>query len=222
MLTDKASCITACTSRLCTEACRICTELERKFTSVKYRILIHICYRNFCGRNKEIVCTRYFESILLKFRKLTCTSHRVAVYHKRREYLGIPVFCMGIKIVVNNCSFKMRSGPPVKMKTRSGYFSGCFGIKYSETVSDIPVSLRLKIKIPCLTPTAYLNILAVVCTYRNAFVGEIRYRKKQILYFSLKCIDFFGISLYFVGKLLHLFKNRSSILALFFEFRNLL
>ena len=75
VLTDKASCVTACAACLCTEASGVCTVFDGQLFAVKNFIAVHIRNGNLGCGNEEIVLSLKSESVLFKLGKLACACH---------------------------------------------------------------------------------------------------------------------------------------------------
>ena len=107
----------------------------------------HIGYGNLCRRDEEEILLRDIEHVLFELRQLSCSCHRGAVHHERRQDLKI-ILVYGVKVQhkVFNCSFKSGAKSLIDGESGTCDLAGSFPVKDVQVCSDVPVSLGLKFK----------------------------------------------------------------------------
>ena len=129
---------------------------------------------------------------------------------------------MRVKIEVYKRSFKLCAESLINRESCTGYLCRGCGIEYSKLLAQIPVRLRLKVKLCRLHESSYLNIVRIGVAVRNGRIREIRNCVHDFLNLCVKLSYLVIILLYVIGQNLHFGKNRRSVLALFFQSGNLL
>ena len=82
---------------------------------------MHICHRHLRRRDEEIVVVRHAERVLLELGKLAGAAHRIAVDHKGREHLGIPMLArVGVEEEVDDGALQARAQAAVEGEARAG------------------------------------------------------------------------------------------------------
>ena len=180
-------------------------------------------YGNFCRRNQEEVLLRYIEHILFKLRKLTGSCHCGTVNHERRKNFRV-VLVESVKVEheAHNCSFKSRSETFIYSESCAGNLCGSFPVKDVKVCTDIPVCLRLEIKLCRLFEFSHFDIRAVIFANLYEISRDVRNVEQSIFdvrvelrYFCVKNFNFFG-------KFLHFRHDCGCIFACLFHLRNFL
>ena len=141
-------------------------------------------------------------------------GHAVLVGNKGRENLGIAVGTVGIHKERNDTALQPAAQPPVEMEPLAGYLSGGLRVQDAQISTQVPVGLRLIVKVGRLAPAAQLHIFSVVLADRHALMGDIGDGMDDDILLFLQLGQLGAVLGDLIGKLLHLRQNGGNILAL--------
>ena len=129
---------------------------------------------------------------------------------------------MGIQEKADDGAFQPRAQAFVEVETRTGHLGSGFGVQNTELRAQIPVCLRLKIKLGRLAPMAHILIFLVILAIGHTFVRNIRDGQHNVALLGFQRADLHIQYLYLIRQLLHFLHDRGDIAALFLDLRNLL
>lgn len=173
MLPDQTAGVTAGAARLATEAGGISTEAHRQLAAIDDIAAVHIGHRYLGGGDQIVVQPLQLIHILGKLGQLPGAGHAVLIGDEGRENLGIAVGAVGIHKERNDTALQPAAQPPVEMEPLAGYLSGGLRVQDAQISTQVPVGLRLIVKVGRLAPAAQLHILGIVLADRHALMGDI-------------------------------------------------
>ena len=175
MHTDQTTGITACSTGFCTEASAVCGIFQRQLVAGQNVVTMIVGYRNLRSRNQVHVAVFQLVHILGKFRQLAGALHACTVNDERREEFGITMLSgVYIQEEVDNGTLQTGAHATVEYITCTANLNATFEIQNAQVFTDIPVSLRFKIKFGRFAPGADNRVAGVILAYRNIFGRNVR------------------------------------------------
>ena len=223
MHTNQATGITACSTGFCTEASAVCGIFQRQLIAGQNIITMIVGYRNLCGRNQVHIAVFQLVHILGKFRQLAGALHACTVNDERREEFGITMLSgVYIQEEVDNGTLQTGAHATIEYITCTADLNATFEIQNAQVFTDIPVSLRFKIKFGRFAPGADNRIAAIIFAYGNIFSRNVRNSQQNAFDFFFNLFQFLVICSNFIAESTNCSHLLSSILTGFFQLADLL
>ena len=191
MLTNETAGIAAGAAGLCTEAGSIYGIALRQLGAVENFFAMIVGSRNFTGGNDVLVEAFQLEHILSELRQLAGTNHAVTGNDYRSQHFGVALL-LSVKIhhEVDAGTLKAGTEALVEGEAGTGNFGGTLSIEDVQLSTDIPVVLRLEIKLTRLAPALTLRVVVFIDTDGNILSRHIGDAEKDFTKVAFYLLQF--------------------------------
>ena len=181
MLTNQAAGITTSAASLSAIASSIGAIILWQLTAIQNLLTMIISCRNLSSRYHIIISTLHLEHILSKLWQLASTIHAGSIYHARSQHLGITMLVgMQIHHKIYQGSLQASTQALVEGKSGTSNLGSTLSVQNAQSITQIPMSLWLKVKFGRLHKTAYLWVVILIYTNRNILLWHIRNAQHNI------------------------------------------